>query len=221
MKKKIIMSNIICYTVITNNKDEKIKQDYPITVFYDAYDKFKDPRRNSRIQKILAHKYFDSEFTIYADANIKLLISPEELINRYMNGYDMAMFKHSRGCVYKEAMAVAILKMDDPEIIIEQAKHYEDMGFPKDIGFLQGGFIIRRNNERTRRFNEAWWADFCRYSRRDQLSIMPAIDESGVKVNVIDLNWIEKDNKATIGDIAEMYWHKNLEGNFNDPNKNG
>ena len=65
------------YQVNCGNKDEVIKQDYPCTQFIDAYDNFKDPRRNSRIQKILAHKYFDSEFTIYADSNIKLLISPE------------------------------------------------------------------------------------------------------------------------------------------------
>lgn len=209
---------ITLYTVNVGKKDSYIEQHYPITRFVDMYDKFKDNRRNSRIQKILSHKYFDSEFTIYMDGNIKLLIPPEEVIKRYMEGYDMALFKHSRGCVYKEAMVVAKLGMDDPEIIIEQAKHYEDIGFPKDIGFLQGGFIVRRNNERTRRFNEAWWADFCRYSRRDQLSLMPAIDESGVKVNQIDLNWIEHNGKATIGDIAEMYWHENKEGNFNDPN---
>lgn len=207
------------YQIITGDKDDIIKQDYPCTQFIDTYDKFKDPRRNSRIQKILAHKYIDSEFSVYMDGNMKLLISPQELIDRYMIGYDMALFKHPRGCIYKEALAVAQLGMDEPETIIEQAKHYEDIGFPKDIGMLQGGFIIRRNNERTRRFNEAWWADYCRYSRRDQLSLMPAVDESGVIVNSIDLNWVDHGTHATIGDIVEMHWHKQLEGNFNDPNK--
>jgi len=213
------MPNVIFYQVNTGAKDDVIKQDYPCTQFIDTYDKFKDPRRNSRIQKILSHKYFDNEYTIYADSNMKLLISPQELIERYMTGYDMALFKHSRGCIYKEALAVAKLKMDDIETIIEQSKHYEDMGFPKDIGMLQGGFIIRRNNERTRRFNEAWWADYCRYSRRDQLSLMPAIDESGVIVNAIDLEWTESNGIATIGDVLEMRFHKNLSGNFNDPQR--
>lgn len=207
------------YQVNTNAKDEVINQDYPCTQFIDSYDKFKDPRRNSRIQKILSHKYFDSEYTIYADSNMKLLIAPEVLIERYMQGYDMALFKHSRGCIYKEALVVAQLGMDDVETIIEQAKHYEDIGFPKDIGMLQGGFIIRRNNDRVKRFNEAWWADYCRYSRRDQLSLMPAIDESGVKVNAIDLNWVDHGTHATIGDIAEMQWHLNASGNHNDSNK--
>lgn len=213
------MPSITLYQVNNGGKDDIVKQDYPCTQFIDAYDKFKDPRRNSRMQKILVHKYIESEYTVYMDANMKLLVSPIELIERYMQGYDMALFKHSRGCVYKEALEVARLGMDEPDTIIEQAKHYEDIGFPKDIGMLQGGFIIRRNNERTRRFNEAWWADYCRYSRRDQLSLMPAIDESGVIVNAIDLQWMESNGKATFGDIVEMRHHRSLEGNFNDPNK--
>lgn len=213
------MPNVTLYQVNIASKDDIIRQDYPCTQFIDSYDKFRDPRRNSRMQKILAHKYIDTEYSIYIDANMKLLVSPDTLIERYMQGYDMALFKHSRGCIYKEALEVARLGMDEPETIIEQAKHYEDIGFPKDIGMLQGGFIIRRNNERTRRFNEAWWVDYCRYSRRDQLSLMPAIDESGVIVNAINLNWVEKNGKATIGDVIEMMPHKNLLGNFNDPNK--
>lgn len=211
---------ISLFTVITNNKDERIKQDYPITVFNDAYDRFKDNRRNSRIQKILSHKYFDSEYTIYIDGNMKLLISPEEIITRYMDGYDMALFAHgARDCVYTEAIEVAKLRMDDPETIIEQAKYYEDHEYAKQKGLLQGGFIVRRNNERTQRFNEAWWADFCRFSRRDQLSLMPAIETSGVIVNKINEHWVDHyDGTAHIGDIIEMYSHISKEGNFNDPN---
>lgn len=209
---------ISLYTVTTGNKDPYIEQNYPIVRFNDAYDKFKDNRRNSRIQKILSHKYFDSEYTIYIDGNMKLLISPEEVIKRYMNGCDMALFAHgARDCIYDEAVEVAKLKMDDPETIIEQAKYYEDHEYAKHKGLLQGGFIVRRNNERTQRFNEAWWADFCRFSRRDQLSLMPAIDKSGVIVNKINEHWVDHyDGTAHIGDILEMGMHLNTEGNFND-----
>lgn len=211
---------ITAYTVVTGNKDISQEQNYPVVIFSDAYDKFKDTRRNSRIQKIMPHKYFDSEFTIYMDGNMKLLISPEEVIARYMDGYDMALFAHgSRDCIYDEAMECAKLKLDDPETIIEQAKYYEDHEYAKHKGLLQGGFIVRRNNERTQRFNEAWWADYCRFSRRDQLSLMPAIERSGVVVNQINEHWVDhRDGTAHIGDIIEMKSHAHLEGNFNDPN---
>lgn len=211
---------ITVYTSICGSKDIPIEQKYPIIGFIDAFDKFKDPRRNSRIHKIMPHKYIESEFSIYLDGNMKLLIPPEEVIKRYMTGYDMALFAHGcRDCIYDEAMECAKLKLDDPEIIIEQAKYYEDHEYAKHKGLLQGGFIVRRNNARTQAFNEAWWADYCRFSRRDQLSLMPAIEKSGVVVNQINEHWVDHyDGTAHIGDILEMYSHINKEGNFNDPN---
>ena len=208
---------ITLYTVITNKKDIPPTQDYPITVFEDAYDKFVDPRRNSRIQKIMPHKFMKFDYSIYMDGNMRLLISPEELIKRYMTGYDIAFFKHgSRDCIYDEAIEVAKLGLDNPELIIEQAKYYEDNDFAKHKGLLQGGFIIRRHNSRVERFNEAWWADYCRFSRRDQLSLMPAIDKSGVIVNMIDEKWIEKGLVATIADVVEIRQHAHKEGNFDE-----
>jgi hypothetical protein len=209
---------ITLYTCITNNKDAIVEQDFPITRFIDAYDKFKDPRRNSRIQKIMPHKYFETDYSIYMDGNMKLLISPGEVIDRYMKGVDMALLKHGgRDCIYDEAMTCAKLGLDDPEIIIEQAKYYEDHEFVKHKGLLQGGFIVRKHNLRTERFNEAWWADYCRFSRRDQLSLMPAIEKSGVIVNTIPEHWIVRpDGVAVIGDILEMTHHQNFSGNFNE-----
>ena len=214
------MSNVSFYTVITANKDKIIEQDFPITRFIDTYDKFKDPRRNSRIQKILSHKYFDSEFTIYSDGNRKLLISPEELVTKYMDGFDIAFFKHlSRDCIYDEAITCAELGLDDPELIIEQAKYYEDHEYAKKKGLYEGGFIIRRNNARTQAFNEAWWADYCRFSRRDQLSLMPALDKVGLRVCTLPSDYYLDDwGKMIRGGIIEICNHENFEGNFNDPN---
>lgn len=212
------MDNITLYTCITGGKDTPVEQDWTITRFIDSYDKFKDPRRNSRIQKMMPHKYFNTEYSIYIDGNMKLLISPEEVIKRYMKGYDIAFFRHGvRDCIYDEAIAVAKLGLDDVEAIIEQAKHYEDIGYGKHKGLLQGGFIVRKNNKKVQDFNEAWWADFCRYSRRDQLSLMPALDKVGLVVNMIDEYWVQDyQGKAWIGGVLEMGMHKNLEGNFNE-----
>lgn len=213
------MSKIILYTVICNSKDRIIEQDYPITRFIDSYDKFKDPRRNSRIQKILPHKYMDCDFSIYIDGNRKLLMSPQEIVDKYMDGYDMVIFKHAlRDCIYDEAMEVAKLKLDDPELIIEQAKYYEDHEFSKHKGLCEAGFIVRRHNARTERFNEAWWADYCRFSRRDQLSLMPAMDKSGIKVNQLIYPYeFLPDGSAIRGGIITIESHLNTEGNWNAP----
>lgn len=211
-----IMSKIECITANYGNKDNDQIHDFPITIFKDVYDKFKDPRRNSRIHKILIHKYSTADITIWIDGNMKLLISPEQMVEKYLGDYDMAVFKHSRDCIYDEAMEVAKLGLDDVELIIQQAKYYEDRGFPKHRGLAQGGIIIRRNNLKTQIFNEVWWADYCRFSRRDQLSLMPAIDTAGLRVNFIPEKWIQYADCAVIGDSVQIISHTHFEGNFNE-----
>lgn len=185
-----------------------------------GYDKFIDPRRNSRIAKIMPHKYSNADIIITIDGNMRLLITPEQLVEKYLGDYDMAVFKHGmRDCIYQEALEVCTLKMDDIETIIEQAKFYEDNFFAKNKGLAQGGIIIRRNNKKTRLFNEYWWADYCRFSRRDQLSLMPAIEKAGLRVNMINEMWKIENGRAVIGECIEIFNHKHAEGNYNDPNK--
>jgi hypothetical protein len=186
-----------------------------------AYNNFKDPRRNSRIHKILIHKYVDTEYSIWIDGNIKLLISPEEIIERYLKHHDFAVFKHpTRDCLYKEAMTCATLKQDDPEIIIEQAKYYEDQGFPKEMGLAECNILIRRHTKKVEAFNNAWWAEYARFSRRDQISFMYAVDKVGLRVNIIDEPFLVQEDGSAIRDNAfQIFSHVHHEGNFNDPNK--
>lgn len=185
-----------------------------------AYDRFKDPRRNSRIHKILIHKYSEADFTIWIDGNKRLLVTPEEVVERYLQHYDMAIFAHvTRDCLYDEAMVCAKLNLDDPETIIEQAKYYEDHEWAKNKGLCEGGFIIRRNNARTHAFNEAWWADYCRFSRRDQLSLMPALEKSRVNAYFIPETYVDTPYGTTMreGGAVELVPHLNTEGNWNMP----
>lgn len=222
-------------TSITGGKDaiqnDQVKGNATFTLYSDdpnlksntwdikpAYDRFKDPRRNSRVPKILIHKYSDADVTIWMDGRMRILMTPEEIVEKYLGGYDMAIFNHiTRDCLYDEAMICAKLELDDPEVIIEQAKYYEDHEFAKHKGLCEGGFIIRRNNERTRAFNEAWWADYCRFSRRDQLSLMPALEQSGVIVNIVPEGYIQyPDGTARReGQAVEMVGHLHSEGNWN------
>lgn len=151
-----------------------------------AYDRFVDPRRNSRIQKILAHEYIDTEYSIYIDGNISLLTTPEKLVEKYLKEYDIAVFKHpNRDCVYDEAIQCAKRGLDDPEIIIEQATAYEKAGYAKHKGLCECGIILRRHTSQVAAFNNAWWAQYCRHSRRDQISFMYAVDQVGIPVNAV------------------------------------
>jgi hypothetical protein len=203
-------AKFICYS-----DDPNLKSD--VWEIRPAYDKFKDPRRNSRIHKILIHKYSEADITIWVDGTMRFVIPPEEVVEKYLEGYDMFMFKHgARDCIYDEAMEVAKLGLDDVELIIEQAKWYEDHDFPKHRGLLSGFFIVRRNNQKTKDLNEAWWADYTRFCRRDQISFMPAVDKSGVRINAVPEKWVQFDGHATMGGVVQIVHHLHTEGNWNE-----
>lgn len=179
------MSKILVYTSLTNNKDSVETLPKSTKIFTTGV--FKDERRNSRIAKILPHLYIESDFSIYHDANIRLLKTPEELVETYLKEYDIALFKHpTRDCLYDEALVCAKMGLDDPETIIEQVKAYENDGYGKHKGLCECGIILRRHTPKVKELNEAWWAHYCRYSRRDQISFMKAVDEVGIPIKIIN-----------------------------------
>ncbi len=154
------------------------------------FDKFNDPRRNSRAPKILSHLFCESEYSIWIDGNMSLLKPPEELIERYLKDYDLAIFAHpKRNCIYGEAVRVAGAELDDPEVIIEQVTRYEKMGYAKEKGLCECGFIIRRHTPKVIEFNNYWWSEWSRGCVRDQVSFMFAVDAVGLRINKIKEPW--------------------------------
>lgn len=187
---------ITVYTCLVGNRDEPLLQQTPkgveLKVFRDDYDKFKDNRRNSRIQKILAHQYIDTEHSIYIDANIRLMVDPQTLIDKYLVDCDLAVMKHpTRDCLYDEAMTCAKRGLDDVETIIKQAKTYEDDGFAKHKGLGECNIILRRHTPKVEEFNNAWWSEYCVHSRRDQISFPYAVDKVGISVKLIPDYFVE------------------------------
>lgn len=135
------------------------------------YDKFIDPRRNSRIQKIMPHLFMDTEYSIYLDANIELLVPPQKLIDEFLKDKDIAVFKHAgRDDIYQEREACIRLGKEDPKILFEQTMEYAKRGVEDHSGLSECGVIIRRHTKRINDLNEKWWAEYCRFGVRDQMS---------------------------------------------------
>ena len=223
------MSSITVFTSITASKDNLIedqcKGNAKFVAFTDrpiesktwevrpVYDRFKSDRRNSRIVKMLPHLYCDTEYSIWIDGSSRLLITPEEIVERFLKEHDIGLFKHpSRDCLYDEAIVCAKWKLDDPEVIIEQVKTYEDKGFAKHKGLCECGFIVRRHTPEVEAFNNAWWAEYCRYSCRDQISFMHAIDSVGIRINAIKIGWTTENlpdgkQRQFKGNVIEMMQH--------------
>lgn len=199
-------TDITVYTSITGGKDKPVEaqnkgkarwiafNDEPLNSAVwerkEAYNRFKDARRNSRAPKILAHQFVDSKFSIWIDGNCSLLRPPEELIQKYLRDNDLAVFKHpKRDCIYGEAIKCAKAGLDDPEVIIEQVSTYEKNGYGKEKGLCECMMLIRRHTRKVEEFNNAWWSEHCRHSVRDQISFMYAVEKVGIRVRVIDIPW--------------------------------
>ncbi len=138
---------------------------------FKPYDKFKDYRRNSRIYKIIPHLFFDTEYSIWIDGNVRLKVPAQEVINKFLQQKDIAVWKHlNRDCIYDEAEACLIQGKDTPEALNEQISEYKKRGIPAHGGLYAATIIIRRHTKRIGELNERWWAEYTRYSQRDQIS---------------------------------------------------
>jgi hypothetical protein len=178
------------YTSITGDKDA-VRDD--IKRFPD-YDKFKNPVMNAKVYKILSHKYLDADITIWLDGNIYLLVPPEQVVEEWLGDADMAVFKHNhRWLLYKEVEILnQMFKDRTPWVkdeINKQIEHYYSIGIPRETKLSMCGMIIRRNSPIVNQFNEAWWAEICRWSQRDQLSFPVVVGRfPELKVNYVKGN---------------------------------
>lgn len=148
-----------------------------------ACDLFADPRRNSRAHKLLPHLYLPGyDYSLWLDGSIRVLSDVEDLISSYLRESDIAVFKHSvRACIYSEAAACTKWELDDPAIIAAQMAKYHEDGYPTYNGLIESGVILRRHSRLIEFFNNAWWSEVCRYSRRDQLSMNYVLDALGIR----------------------------------------
>lgn len=180
--------SIACYTAITNSKDAPRTD---VVVFSD-YDKFKSPVYNAKIFKILPHKFLDCDISIWMDGNIRLLIPPEQAVADWLGENDMAFFRHYKSKNLDWELKWIKYKFNRRSEVTKEAEAQVKAYGPLDIRKEElgmGGLIIRRHTPLMERFNEAWWAEICRYGERDQLSLPVVLRKfPELKVNRIDLD---------------------------------
>jgi len=184
------MPKIEIYTAITNGKDN-LRND--IKVFLD-YDKFVSPVMNAKIYKILPHKFLDCNVSIWVDGNIYLLKPADELVKEWLGDNDIAFFRHykSKNIDWELKWIKYVWRSRDRNVYeeaIKQVNHYEKIGLPDKKDMAMGGVIIRKHIPIVNQFNEAWWAEICRWGQRDQLSLPIILRQfPELKVNRINLD---------------------------------
>lgn len=145
------------------------------------------PRQTSRYPKMFIHN-FTKDVSIWLDGNVELTVPPEQCVRDFLiDDFDIAVFKHMfHNCVYLEGKKLLEGKYDDVNVIIPQLERYKKEGMPEHFGLAYCGFILRKNNDRVKKFNELWWNEYVKGSQRDQLSFMYCVWKSGIKVNFIE-----------------------------------
>lgn len=148
-----------------------------------ACNLFVDPLRNAKIHKVLSHLYFpEHDYSLWMDARFELVTPVVELIERYLKDVDALFLRHKIHKTLPEEVEACIkLSLDDPEVIREQAARYKLTDHRFQHGLPVGGVILRRHAPVVEAFNAAWWAEICRGSRRDQLSLLYAAERSGLR----------------------------------------
>lgn len=155
-----------------------------------AYQPYRDHGKNSRIPKILAHLFVDTEYSIYHDGCLQLAASPSKLIEENLTGADLALYRHPcRKSIYEEMNCCERFNIGNGPEMREQVERYRSHGVGE--GLWAGGVILRHHTEMLRAFNEGWWREYLSGCSRDQFSLVFTIRSIGLAVNTIDADIIQ------------------------------
>lgn len=149
-------------------------------------DGLADGRRSSRLPKILAHLYLPAhDVAIYVDASFEISSTDiRAAVEEGLEGRDLGLYRHhKRRCVYDELDLCISYNIENAENHAAYLSTYERMGIGRKAGLFENGIMFRRNTPQVASLNEHWWR--LHRGSRDQLSFMPALIGSGVRVNPI------------------------------------
>lgn len=155
-----------------------------------------DNIRSSRAIKMLGHQRFPrGTRSLYVDNSVKLIVDPTKILDDWLVNRPLAFMGHSsRETVRGEFFICSAYGLDDPNKIYEQYRYYRDT-VPQVLGQrpFWGGMIARESNESVDIFMEEWFAQYMRFSRRDQLAINATAAITGIEICRIegrnDLSW--------------------------------
>lgn len=196
--------NIVIYTSICGDKDS-LREDQVIDdkadyiVFLDKvicskiwdvreiYKKFIRPVSEAKMFKVLPWQFLDYEYSIWMDGSIAIKAKASELIEKFLNRYDIAAFKHpGRDDIYNEYIATEIVHRYEPAFLCDiERQKYKNEDFPEHNGLYACGILIRRHSEKIKRFCETWWAEISAFTSSDQCSFMYAARKHNLKINEI------------------------------------
>lgn len=130
--------------------------------------------KKQRIVKICPHRYLKEYTTsIWVDGNFSIIGSIKSFVDQYdLNKTPLYVRVHPcRKCIYEEAKACIEMNKDRRSVIEDQISIYKKEGYPKNIGMVETGIMLRRHNDiKCQLVDNLWASELLKHSHRDQLS---------------------------------------------------
>lgn len=182
--------------------------------------------RLSRFPKLCPHHCLSEyEYSMYIDANVQIVNS--EIYNiikeKIRQGVKLAMIKHPfRDCCYQEAYVCIASGKANIFPILRHILFLKVKGVKKNNGLFEANVILRRHNdELIKKIDETWWKTFCKYSKRDQLSLVYSLKKYNLKPTLLLLEGMSTRNHPSFikvvhnassgktekkGNIFKVFW---------------
>jgi len=168
--------------------------DYPIEGNVNGWEirnlpKVDDPLIQSRDIKIRTHVHLpEYDMVCYIDGNQQLLKPPPN---------EPVWYQHAkRTNIFQEANQIIKNGRFPKDLINAQMDYYRSQGY-EDCGLYLNGFHVRSNrDEAINELHEFWFAETCRFSPRDQLSLPYSIWYTGIEPT--NIQWPSDKEKYAI-----------------------
>lgn len=200
-----VKKKVVVYTCITGGYDRLLPPEYlDLDVDYICYTDSDcetygiwelrelpwadyDNTRSARFVKMNPHLLLkDYDYAIWIDSNI-LLRCPSENLIESVGANPLATFKHPlRDCVYDEAEACIAAGKDEHDVVSQQVKSYENMGFERGAGLYETNVICHNlKSPKHSKLMDTWWKELNQWSKRDQLSLPYVRDKCDVSLPLL------------------------------------
>jgi hypothetical protein len=155
-----------------------------------------DSVRSQRLAKLspplIREEY---EQSLYVDNTVKLKAPVNKILDSLLKDSVCTIPAHShRDTLRQEFEVVLAANLDSRERIEEQFQHYEEFN-PQilDEKPYWTGIIARSHGDELKKLENIWADHILRYSRRDQLSLNIAAQESGLQIRKLDIDNFESE----------------------------
>jgi hypothetical protein len=153
------------------------------------------PRMKAKYFKCMPHQVLDCDVSIWIDgtAIIKTPYFVDWCLEQ-LGDNDIALFKHPfRDCIYDEGNFCCNMPKYSNVPIIPQIMEYLRRGHPRKGGLWACGLLIRRHNDKVKKFNKLWWSHNKKYTYQDQLSFPVCVREAELRIGTIDMPQYDND----------------------------